>query len=127
VKTKPGNIGSHSVRKRGKTHARASGCKKDHVDYRTRWKKWRRQQDRYTENELLYPDAEVAGVLCHGGPCEYAIKDDANISNEWIVEHVTPNVSRGVYGNSVAIILGKALLWAIFANIEDVLFKSHEK
>jgi len=123
VKTNPGNIGSHSVKKRGTTCARASGCcKKDHVDYRARWKNWRRQQDRYTENELLYPDAEVAGILCHGGPCEYAIKEDANISNEWIVEHGTPNVSR-VYGNGVAIILGKALLWAIFANVEDCVIQ----
>jgi len=118
VKTKPGNLGSHSVKKRATTRARASGCKKDHVDYRARWKNLKRQQDRYTENELVYPDAEVAGVLCHGGPCEYAIKEGVNISKEWIVEHVTPNISR-VFGNGVAFILGKALLWAIFANSEE--------
>jgi hypothetical protein len=117
-KVKAGNLGSHSVKKRATTRARASGCKKDNVDYRARWKDKARQQDRYTEYELAYPDAEVAGVLCHGGPCEYVLAERCQISNEWILEHVTPNINR-VYGNGVAIVLGKALLWGVCAPRED--------
>lgn len=117
-KAKPGNLGSHSVKKRATTRARASGCKKDNVDYRARWKEKARMQDRYTEYELAYPDAEVAGALCHGGPCEYVLSESCLVSHDWIIEHVTPNINR-VYGNGVAIVLGKALLWGVFARKED--------
>jgi hypothetical protein len=126
VRQRAGHIGSHSIRKRGTTRARESGIKKDHVDYRSRWKNLARLQDRYTETTLVYPDAEVAAVLCHGGPCEYAIKEGANISNEWIISHVTPNINR-VYGQGVATVLGKAILWAVFAEDCAITIPEHMK
>jgi hypothetical protein len=35
----------------------------------------------------LYPDAEVASGLCHGGPSEYAINEGSCISNTKVINH----------------------------------------
>ena len=107
-----GPLGSHSTRKGAATFARRNGCGKDDVDARGRWKGQKRIVDTYIDVSLPYPDAKVASSLCVGGPVKYALRRDSRITEDWLVEHVSPNIAR-IFPRQVAIVLGKALLWAI--------------
>jgi hypothetical protein len=115
VAERGGGLGSHSNRKYAGNRCRRSGGTKDDKEYRGRWKNRRRVSDVYGEHELPYPDAKVAGFLCAGGPCSYCIKSGSRVSEEWILQHVVPNIASSTYGTSLAKILGKALLWTIFS------------
>jgi hypothetical protein len=70
--------------------------------------------------ELHWPDLKVASKLCIGGPCKYALKEGSGLSDDWLVQNVTPNIAD-VYGAEVAAILAKPLMWALF---EDILVGS---
>lgn len=107
-----GELGSHSTRKFAATFARRNGCSRDDVDARGRWKGQRRVVDMYIDSSLPFPDAKVAGSLCIGGPIKYVLRQDSRVSDDWIVENVTPGIA-GVFPRSMAVTLGKALLWGI--------------
>ena len=112
-----GALGSHSTRKFAATFARRSGCSRDDVDARGRWKGQRRIVDIYIDSVLPYPDAKVAGALCIGGPIKYALRRDSRVSDDWILEHVTSGIAQ-VFPRSMAITLGKALIWGICEDVE---------
>lgn len=80
--------------------------------YRFRWK-CRRQQDVYTGTTIPFPDGLVAAALCKDGPITYHLKEESGISDDWIVEHVSPNITS-VFGKNIGTVLGRALLWRIF-------------
>jgi hypothetical protein len=65
--TSEGKVGTHSARKFPTTYARRNGCQKDDVSCRGRWKGATRIVDIYIDNNLPYPDAQVAQSLCIGG------------------------------------------------------------
>jgi hypothetical protein len=109
--TPQGPLGSHSVRKFGSTHARKSGCSKDEKDLRGRWRKGR-VSDVYDDIELPFPDAKVAGKLCVGGPCKYAIKDGSGVTDDFLLQHVVPNICTR-FPAEVAKVLAKPLLWIV--------------
>ena len=92
--------GTHSFRKFAAQYARNKGCSRDAVDVRFRWKN-QRMQDRYVQGIVPYEDAHVAECLCKGGPISYQVKKEANISDEWILEFVVPNIARK-YSKKVA-------------------------
>lgn len=108
-----GPLGSHSVRKYASSHARKGGSTKDEKDLRGRWKSSNRVSDVYDDVELPFPDAKVAALLCLGGPCKYVVREDSGVTDEFILNYVTPHARTRV-GDRVAVILGKALLWYIF-------------
>jgi len=108
-----GMLGTHSYRKFGGTRARRSGCSRDDVDSRGRWKRRKRQSDTYIDPCLPWPDAKVASFLCKGGPCSYVTKDGSGISDDWILQHVVPKIASR-FPRAVALVLGRALLWLVF-------------
>ena len=63
--------------------------------------------------QLLWLDINVANCLCYGGVCLYKVVEGSGVTHNWIVENVTPNFASA-FCNEVAVILGKALLWACF-------------
>jgi hypothetical protein len=113
VRMKPGPLGTHSLRKLPSTHSRRSGCSRDDVDCRGRWRRKKRVADDYIDVCLPYPDAKVAGKLCIGGPVKYVLRLNSGISDDWILEHVVPNIMRR-FPRQVGLVLGRALLWACF-------------
>lgn len=117
-------VGSHSIRKFASTYTRNNGVSKDDKDYRGRWKKTGRVSDQYDDIQLDYVDARVASVLCPGGPCYYVV-EDAAISDEWIAEHVSPNINR-VFGMQLAVLFGKALLWLAFMPADYEMTMPHD-
>ena len=85
------------------------------VDSRGRWRK-RRVVDRYIDVNLPYPDAKVAAALCMGGPCKYVLKNGSGITNNWLFEHVVPNIRQSEhFQDPVAAVLALPLLWACFS------------
>ena len=72
----------------------------------------------YANIELPYPDAKIASYLCKGGPIRYHLVHP-NINDEWILQHVSPNIKKR-FNNTVCLCLGKALLWAIFAAPDEL-------
>ena len=109
-----GNTGTHSLRKYGTTFARASGCCKDDVDMRARWKSNKKQQDGYADVTIPYVDGKVAATLCRGGPIAYLHKDGSGITDEWIRNHVVPNMVGAGVPVAVCTLLGRALMWKVF-------------
>ena len=107
-----GNLGTHSVRKFATTFCRSCGGTKDDTDYRARWKA-RRQQDRYTDTELHWPDICAGGKLCVGGICLYKPVEGSGITDEWLAQSVARRIAH-VLNPQVAAILAKPLLWACF-------------
>lgn len=87
---------------------------------RFRWKNTT-QQTKYKNTTLQIPDAKCAEALCRGGAIYYHLKEEADLSDDWICAHVSPNITR-VYGKVVGSFLGRALLWRIMDPINsDVL------
>ena len=108
----PQPLGMHSTRKYGTTRSRRRGTPKDFVDYRARWR-IKRMQEKYADVLLPWPDVKAAASLCVGGPVKYKVKEGCGISDEWLVLHVAPGIASQ-FGNEVAAILAKPLLWAVF-------------
>ena len=107
-----GAVGTHSIRKLPATYARNNGCDRDDVDARGHWKSARRIVDTYIGTVLLYPDDKVASVLCVGGAVKYEVKEDSGVTDEFILNTVVP-YTKQLLGQSVALVLGKALLWGM--------------
>jgi hypothetical protein len=80
-------------------------------DLRGRWRKGR-VSDVYDDIELPFPDAKVAGKLCVGGPCKYAIKDGSGVTDDFLLQHVVPNICTR-FPAEVAKVLAKPLLWIV--------------
>lgn len=109
-----GPIGTHSLRTFPSTFARRCGCSKDDIDSRGRWRK-RRVVDRYIDVTLPFPDAKVAAVLCIGGPCKYTLKKGSGVTEDWLCQHVVPNILQSKrFHRQVAVVLALPILWACF-------------
>ena len=106
-------LGTHSIRKFPSTYARRNGCSRDDVDVRGRWKRMKRMVDTYIDVELPYPDAKVAAVLAIGGPVRYELREGCRLTDQWVLENVGEEIKK-IFPDMVAILLGKALLWAIY-------------
>jgi hypothetical protein len=123
--TKAGIIGTHSVRKFTSTYARCKGCQRDDIAHRGRWKDARKIVDIYIDNYLPYQDAFVAQTLCVGGACSYVLDCELGITDDWLWQHVVPNMMRSPYIAQcprVAAVLALPLLWACFdANMEEYM------
>ena len=114
-----GPLGTHSYRKFPSNWVCRQGVPPHLKDVRGRWKDRTRVSHVYESPELPYIDAMVASKLCVGGPCGY-VKRDENLQDHWILQHVTPSIQE-CYGNDVALVFGKALLWLTFSEKADRL------
>jgi hypothetical protein len=92
--------------------ARLGGRVQGEVDCRGRWRNTQRISDRHTSISLPFIDASVAPTLAVGGPAKYEPKLDSNISDHWLASEFVPHIDSRM-GNHVALLLGKALLWAV--------------
>ena len=48
--------------------------------------------DVYDDVELPYPDAKMAALLSIGGPCRYKVREDSNVTAQWILTIVVPRL-----------------------------------
>lgn len=108
-----GLTGTHSERKFAVNNARKNGCSKDDTDHRGRWKSGDRQQDTYSDTTIPYVDAKVAAALCKGGPVAFVVKDEAGITDQWILDYVVPHIAQRV-PRAASLVFGRALLWKLF-------------
>ena len=88
-------VGTHSYRKFPSNYSRGCGCSPDEIEIRGRWKtQGQRVVFRYIDVKQLTIDAKVAGVLCVGGPIKYRMKRGVSLTDDWLFEHVVPNIRR---------------------------------
>jgi hypothetical protein len=123
-----GKLGSHSIRKFSATHVRNSGATKDERETRGRWKGKTRVSDIYDDVELPYPDCKMAEKLCFGGACFYLLNpdfDSAALSNI-ILGLIVPNIRKRL-PDSVALVLGSAVLWLIYSCVPDIVPESYKE
>jgi hypothetical protein len=108
-----GGVGTHSIRKLAATLARLMGCSQDETENRGRWRNSVRVSARYTAIDLPVVDATVAAALCIGGAVKYVVRDDAPaVTDDWMIAEFVPLIAAK-FGDRVAEVLGKALLWSI--------------
>eukprot|EP00957_Ditylum_brightwellii_P022811 1720730-Ditylum_brightwellii.AAC.1 len=76
-------------------------------------KRKKRQQDKYADVTLPWPDVKVASRLCIGGPCRYSLKDGCTLSNNWLIQHVVPGIVDA-FECEVVLVLALPFIWAVF-------------
>jgi hypothetical protein len=111
-------VGTHSYRKHPSNFARGCGANPDEIEIRGRWKtQGKRVVFRYIDVKQLSIDAKVAGMLCVGGPIAYRFKAGVNLTDDWLFEHVVPNI-RQRYPNDSRLcrVLATALLFGAMDN-----------
>ncbi|KAI9981083.1 hypothetical protein PInf_010492 [Phytophthora infestans] len=112
-KLKPGNLGTHSLRKGAATYGSRSGLPKVYVNRRGRWRKRKSVVDVYIDNAQPYPDAVAAGALAGPiGPCRYVLKDGVQTVTDDVLIHQVGPVIKEAMGDEVARVLALPLIWA---------------
>jgi hypothetical protein len=79
-------------------------------------------QDAYADVNISHVDAKVAAAMCRGGAITYQVNPLSGISAEWILQHVVPNMVRYGIHPQVCIVLGTAVLWALFDTVQRERF-----
>jgi hypothetical protein len=115
-----GPLGTHSVRKHGSSTCRNQGVSMDDKNTRGRWRAVARrsQSDNYDDPELPFVDTKVASVLCMGGACSYVAHEC--ITQQFTLQQSTPRI-REKYGEHVALVMGRALIWLAFSEESALL------
>ena len=68
---------------------------------------------RYIDVKQFTVDAKVAGILCVGGPIAYEHNSAVTLTDDWLFEHVCPNIRRRFPNDSrLCRVLGRAILFA---------------
>lgn len=116
IRSTGGALGSHSIRKFGATWCSEHGCADIEVEVRGRWrgKKNGRVVNRYINPRQTPTDVRVAALLCPGGPIKYKIKGNSNVTHQFLIQSVVPNIAQRFgadRSNRIADVLGPALLW----------------
>jgi hypothetical protein len=115
-----GKLGTHSLRKLPTTHAANSSCSPDEINTRGRWRTdGNKVVFRYISTILPYPDAKVASRLCIGGPVKYVLKEGSNLSDQWLLVHIVPNLLRRFPNPAVPLVFSLPILWACFASNDE--------
>ena len=69
----------------------------------------------------------MAAALCKGGVIAYAVDERSSITNNWILDHVVPNmVSHGIE-SLVCKVLGRAVLFRLIDRSGDDAFPPHKR
>ena len=70
----------------------------------------KRMQDRYTDTQLDWPDANAASKLA-GSVVIYKAKDGSGVTDWWLSREIAPAITSS-FNEGIGAILGRALLWA---------------
>ena len=96
----------------------------DDTDYRGRWKNSRCQHETYADTDIGWIDAKVASSLCKGGPVAYVVDPLSGVTDQWILDHVVPNLTKKVIPE-VTKVLGHAVLFHVFDHSGKDAFPPH--
>ena len=107
-------VGSHSIRKFASIHARRSGCSRDDLNVRGRWKRFKQMVDTYVDPDIPFPDAKTAAALSIGAPIKYELRNGCGLDDCWLLETVLPEVHKRHDDRKAVVTLSKALLRACF-------------
>ena len=119
----PTDIASHSSCKCPVEYATNSGASSNEVEIRGRWKgqKGGRVVFRYINVQQLYEDVRVASLLCRGEPVQYTIKEGVQITDDWLFEHVVPNIRRRFPNDAMLFrVMALSLLYICLQHNEEI-------
>ena len=111
-----GVLGTHGVWKGASTYIAKKGISREYVELRGRWAMRTGVVDKYVDIDLPAPDAKAAFALTgRNGPCRYVVKEEAatTIDESFLLTCIVPNIARA-FGNPIALLLARALFFAIF-------------
>ena len=114
-----GLLGSHNICGFVSTWARSNDTAQDDKDHHGRWKNSGQVSDGCDDVQLDHIDAKVAATLCMGGVCNCVVVEPS-CTNDWIVTNVAPQ-TKEVYGEGVALLFGRALLWLAFSSLNEIM------
>ena len=76
------------------------------------------------DTDISWIDAKVASSLCKGGPVAYVVDPLSGATEQWILDHVVPNLPKKVTPE-VAKVLGHAVPFCVFDNSCEDAFPPH--
>jgi hypothetical protein len=97
------------------------------VEYRGRWKNSHRIIDTYVDTTINYVDAKVAQALAKGGACVYVVEEASGISDDWICDHVVPNMAAQDIDRQVCVVFDRALLWRVSDKSGDLAIPQRKR
>jgi hypothetical protein len=111
-------VGTHLYRKFPSNYTRGCGAIPDEIEVWGRWKsQGQRVVFRYIDVKQLTIDAKVAGLLCVGGPIKYKLKQNVNLTDDWLFDNVVPNMRCRFPNDSwLCHVLATALLFGAWTN-----------
>lgn len=111
-------LGTTSLRKFCCNTANERGLTDPQIEFRGRWvgdkgKKVIRRH--YMRPEDIYTDSYAASQFCDGGAIKYEQKEGLIITDEFLFEHVVPNIrKRFQTDNRFCRVMGLARLWSVY-------------
>lgn len=79
-----------------------------------RWKNSHHQHETYADTNIGFLDPKVAAAMCKGGVVVYEINRLSGVFDNWIFEHVVPNLVSHGLPRQVCIVFGHAVLFRLF-------------
>ena len=119
----PTDVASNSGRKCSAEYVCNCGTQVNEVEIRGWWKgqKGGRVLFCYINVQQLLEDAKVAGLLCRGGPVWYATKKGVDITDDWLFEHVVPNIRRRFPNDPrMCRVFGHSILYICLQTNDDI-------
>ena len=65
--------------------------------------------------------------MCRGGAIAYVIHPQSGICDQWILDHIVPNMKTDGVDDQVCIVLGRAVLWALFDPVQSLRIPEHRR
>eukprot|EP00957_Ditylum_brightwellii_P035174 2666919-Ditylum_brightwellii.AAC.1 len=66
----------------------------------------------------------VVSRLCICGLCKYVLQDEADLLDEWLLEHVVFNISS-IFSSAVSLMFVLSILWAVYDDNSSALVSPH--
>ena len=60
------------------------------------WKNSCHIEESYADTSVPRANVKVAHALCKGDAVTYRVVQESGITDDWILEHITPNMVRGM-------------------------------
>lgn len=66
------------------------------TDHMGHWKKSYCLYENFANMDICWINANVALLLCKGGPIAYVVNQLSRVLDQWILDHVIPNLGKKV-------------------------------
>ena len=75
--------------------------------------------DTYADTTISFVDAKAAYILCTVGAEVYLMQEELGITDEWVKDHIVPNMVAAGVPAQVCLVLGCSVLWKVAKRFLD--------